>query len=68
VGLGAYLLHRVQTVVLLIRNRSRENIFIACSVLVLLITSMFDCHMFNVGPVLFYSMALAFVEYRGAKE
>jgi len=68
VGLVAYLFHRVQTVVLLIRNRSRESVFIACSVLVLLITSMFDCHMFNVGPVLFYSMALAFVEYRSAKE
>lgn len=62
VGLGAYLFHRWQTVKLFWRKPSPENIFTACSILVLLGTSMFDCHFFNIGPVLFYSMALAFAE------
>ena len=64
VGLGAYLLHRVQTVQLFLRRMTRENTFIGCSLLVLLGCSLFDCHFFNIGPVLFYSMALAFAENR----
>lgn len=61
-GLGAYLLHRVQTIRVFLRDRTREKAFIACSLAVLLITSLFDCHFFNIGPALFYSMALAFGE------
>ena len=38
--------------------------FAFVSMLTLLTTSMVDCHFFNVGPVLFYSMMLAFVEKR----
>lgn len=64
VGLGAYILHRIQTVRLLLSHRTKENTFIACSLAALLICSMFDCHFFNIGPVLFYSMALAFMENR----
>lgn len=64
VGLGAYLLHRVQTVRLFLRHRTKENTFIACSLLLLLGCGLFDCHFFNIGPVLFYSMALAFAENR----
>lgn len=62
VGLAAYLLHRAQTVILLFKKQNKERNFIACSVLVLLACSLFDCHFFNIGPVLFYSMALAFAE------
>lgn len=62
VGFSAYLFHRYQTLRLLLRSRGKEIVFIACSVAVLLATSMFDCHLFNVGPTLFYSMALAFGE------
>lgn len=62
VGTAAYVLHRVQTVTLLIRNPNKERIFIACSLLVLLACSLFDCHFFNIGPTLFYSMALGFAE------
>ncbi len=61
-GIGTYLFHRVQTVRLLLTERSPEKIFIACSVLVLLVSSLLDCHFFNIGPTLFYSMALAFGE------
>lgn len=62
VGLGAYLFHRVQTVCLFLRGHSKEKTFIGCSMLVLLICSMFDCHFFNIGPTMFYAMALAFME------
>lgn len=62
VGLGAYLLHRVQTLRLFLKNTSREKTFIGCALLVLVISSLLDCHFFNIGPVLFYSMGLAFAE------
>ena len=64
VGLAAYILHRVQTIRLFLQHKTKENRFIACSLLILLVASMFDCHFFNIGPVLFYSMALAFAENR----
>lgn len=62
VGVAAYLFHRVQTVVLLVKNPSMEKVFIGFFVAVLLMGSLFDCHFFNVGPGLFYAMALAFAE------
>lgn len=62
VGITAYLIHRFRTVKLFLARRSRENTFIAISLGVLLCASLLDCHFFNVGPVLFYSMALAFAE------
>lgn len=64
VGFAAYLFHRLQTVQLFLRRATKENTFIACSLLVLLISCMFDCHFFNIGPTLFYSMALSFAENR----
>lgn len=62
VGLICYGVHRFQTVKLLITKRSSEKVFIGIYLLVLLGTSLLDCHFFNVGPVLFYSVALAFAE------
>ena len=62
VGLLAYGFHRFQTIRLFLKYISQEKSFFACAVLVLLCTCMFDCHFFNIGPVLFYSMGLAFVE------
>ena len=62
VGLCAYILHRVQTVRMLLCGHSKEKSFIACSLAVLVACSLFDCHFFNMGPTLFYSMALAFAE------
>lgn len=62
VGLVCYGIHRVQTVKLFWRRRKTPVIYIGLSVLALLMMSMLDCHMFNVGPVLFYAMALAFAE------
>ena len=62
VGLTGYFFHRFQTVKLFWKRRSTENTFIAISMLALLCAGLLDCHFFNVGPVLFYSMALAFAE------
>ena len=62
VGLTAYVFHRVQTVQLFLRHRNVENFFIGMFVVTLLAAGLLDNHFFNVGPVLVYSMALAFVE------
>ena len=62
VGLAAYGFHRFQTVQLFLRHRSTENLFIAVYIVALLAAGLLDNHFFNVGPVLFYSMALAFAE------
>lgn len=64
-GFAAYCYHRYQTVRLLMLAKTQEQLLIGCSVLTLLACSMFDCHLFNLGPALFYSMALAFGEKRG---
>ncbi|MBO5323458.1 MAG: O-antigen ligase family protein [Oscillospiraceae bacterium] len=62
VGLGAYIYHRYQTVKLLLKKPSFGKGFIGLSILVLLGASLVDCHFFNVGPTMFYSVALAFAE------
>lgn len=62
VGLAAYLVHRFQTIRLILRNHSKQKNFIACSILALLVCSLFDCHFFNIGPTMFYAMALANAE------
>lgn len=62
VGITAYLIHRCRSIQLFWRRRSVEHTFLAISLGVLLCAGLLDCHFFNVGPVLFYSMALAFAE------
>lgn len=62
VGIIAYLFHRFRTIKLFWQRRSTEHTFLAVSLGVLLCAGLLDCHFFNVGPVLFYSMALAFAE------
>ena len=62
VGLVAYLFHRVQTTKLFAKKLTQETTFIGGSIIALLICSLFDCHFFNIGPTLFYAMALAFAE------
>ena len=64
VGILAYFFHRVQTVQLFLRRLTKENTFIACSILVLIVSCVFDCHFFNIGPVMYYSMALSYAENR----
>lgn len=68
VGLAAYLWHRVQTVRFLIRKPTVQALCIGVSLGTLLLCSMLDCHFFNIGPTLFYSMALAFMEHCPGKK
>lgn len=62
VGLMGYLIHRFQSLRTFFRNITTEKTYIGLSVLALLFCSLLDCHFFNIGPVLFYSVCLAFAE------
>ena len=64
VCLFCYIVHRVQTVKLFLKKPSRDKVFVGLSILALLLTSLLDCHFFNVGPVLLYSAMLAFTEFK----
>jgi len=64
VCMAAYMLHRIQTIRLFLKNCTTEKLIAGASVLALLMASMVDCHFFNVGPVLTYSAVLAFVEFQ----
>lgn len=68
VGILAYALHRFQTVRLVLRQPNAVKTFAAISIGALLALSMVDSHLFNVGPVLFYSGALAFMENKKIEE
>ena len=58
-----YSVHRLQTIGMFWQKRHSDVVFIGFSVLALLIMSLLDCHFFNIGPTLFYSVALAFAEH-----
>lgn len=63
VCLLSYCWHRWQTVRLLLENKRRQEVFfITASLTAFLASSIFDCHFFNAGPVIYYSLALAFAE------
>lgn len=58
----AYLFHRAQTVRLLLARPSAEKSMLAVIILALLLTSFVDCHFFNLGPGLLYSVVLIGIE------
>lgn len=62
VGLTAYLYHRTQTVIMVFKNKGVVTYLVGLSILGLLITSLFDCHLFSFGPTLIYSIFLAVLE------
>lgn len=62
VGILAYGFHRYQTVRLVMGRRSPLQMLMVIAVLVMLLGSLTDCHMFNVGPGMFYAMLLAWLE------
>ncbi len=68
VGIITYSVHRIQTINLFVKKRNTAKNFIAIAIFALLVNSLLDCHMFNVGPVFLYSMALAFAEFAKADE
>lgn len=61
-GLVTYIYHRYQTIRMTFYKPSLEKTFIFISILGLLLTSLFDCHLFNLGPGLNYCIALASIE------
>ena len=62
VGMLAYIFHRYQTIKLFVKKPTLEKTFIALSLVIFLSTSLLDCHFFNIGPTMFYSLALLFAE------
>ena len=60
----AYTVHRIQTIKLIIKKRNLENGFIALCIISLLLMSLLDCYFFQLGPMLLYSSAFAFMEQR----
>ena len=62
VGILAYSFHRFQTLRLFWQKRKTPILYVGFSLMALLLMSLLDCHFFNIGPTLFYSMALAFGE------
>ena len=61
-GLVAFAIHRYQTIKMTFKNPSLEKTFIFICILGLLLTSLFDCHFFNLGPGLNYCILLAMIE------
>ncbi len=58
----SYCYHRVQTLILIFKRPSHEKAFVAFSILALLLTSLVDCHFFNIGPAIVYGVLLASAE------
>ncbi len=65
IGLGVYLFHRIQTVVVFVKKPSYSKTFVGVCIFALLIACMMDCHIFNLGVTLFYSVLLTFGEKQG---
>lgn len=63
-GILAYGFHRYQTYRVIRLFRTRRQWLMAISILIMLFCSLLDCHFFNIGPTLFYSMTLVVAEKR----
>ncbi len=61
-ALACYLLHRAETLVMFFRKPSLTKTFLFLSVAALILTSVTDCHFFNLGPGLIYGMLLVYAE------
>ena len=62
VGAVAYVFHRIQTVWMLFRRPSVEKAYLALTILALILMSLVDCHFFNFGPGILYSILLVGAE------
>ena len=62
IGLVAYIYHRVQTIKIVIKDFNHEKLFMAIGILAIILISLIDCHLFNVGPAIIYSGLLLFIE------
>lgn len=61
-ALLAYLFHRIQTLVLVFKKVTLKKVFLGLCCFAMLLTSLVDCHFFNFGPVILYSVILVFIE------
>ncbi len=59
---ACYLLHRGQALALFLRRPAPHKTFLGLGILALLISSLVDCHFFNLGPGLTYGMLLVCAE------
>ncbi len=62
VGILAYAFHRFQTLKLFYQKLTLLNVFIGLSIACFLAMSLLDCHLFNLGPTLIYSLMLCVAE------
>ena len=62
VGLLAYFYHRFETLRLVFKKLTLNKVFVALSFLALPLSSILDCHFFNIGPGFLYGIALLFLE------
>ena len=58
-GLLAYAVHRVQTIISYFKNVTVDRSFIAVTVLAMLVTSLVDNHLFYIFPTIVYSSLIA---------
>ncbi|MDE6868307.1 MAG: O-antigen ligase family protein [Clostridia bacterium] len=58
-GLAAYLVHRVQTIICYFKNVTVDRSFIAVTVLSMLVISIIDNHLFYIFPTMIYSSLIA---------
>ncbi len=57
-GLAAYLVHRAFTIISFCKDMSLERSYIALTILCILITTLFDNHLFYILPTIIYSFLL----------
>lgn len=62
VGMIAYLYHRYQTLKLYLKDITVEKIFLGVCIASLILISILDCHLFNIGPALIYGGVLLCTE------
>ena len=62
VGIGVYLFHRVQTVIMFVKKPTSARLFAGFAVLGILISGMFDMTMICQNIILYYGIILAFSE------
>ena len=58
-GIIAYAIHRVQTIISFSKNMTMERTFIALTITALILISLLDNHMFNIFPTIIYSSLIA---------
>lgn len=61
-GLLSYLYHRFDTLLAICKKPSLEKTFIGLCISGILLTSLLDCHFFNIGPGIHYGVLLLLLE------